>query len=153
MLNIRFANENDYDGGLKIVKQVHDQHVEYRPDFFKAIDIPMSKDEFLATIKNDNIIVGIKDNEIIGYIYFFVKENRASILVDRKFIFIDTIGILEDKQSKGYGKEFIKYLKEYAKNNSCEGIELNVNIKNEKALKFYLNSGFEEREKKMEIKI
>ena len=26
-------------------------------------------------------------------------------------------------------------------------------IKNEKALKFYLNSGFEEREKKMEIKI
>ena len=153
MLNIRLAKEEDYEELLKMIKQIHNQHVEYRPDIFKAADIPMTKEEYNKIINNDNIIIGLVDNEIIGYMYFLIRQNTCSILVDRKFMFLDSIVILDGKQANGYGKEFIEYLKKYAKDKQCDSIELNVNIKNKEAINFYLNNGFNERERRMEIKI
>ena len=120
MLEIRFAIKEDYEKNLELIKQIHNQHVGYNPDVFKDVEIPMSKEEFIKLISENNIIVGLVDNKIIGYTYFLVRQNSCSILVDRKFIFIDSIVILNEFQGRGYGKLFIEYLKKYAKENNCE---------------------------------
>lgn len=153
MLEIRFAIKEDYEKIINLIKQIHNKHVEYNPDVFKDIDVPMTKEEYIKLLNENSIIVGLIDNKIIGYTYFLVRQNRCDILVDRKFIFIDSIIISNENQGKGYGKVFVEYLKKYAKENNCDSIELNVNVKNKEAINFYLNNGFTERERRMEIKI
>lgn len=153
MLEIRFAIQEDYEKLIELIKQIHNQHVGYNPDVFKNVEIPMSKEEFINLLSENSIIVGLVDNKIIGYTYFLVRQNRCNILVDRKFIFIDSIVILNEFQGRGYGKLFIEYLKKYAKENNCDSLELNVNAKNKAAINFYLNNDFSERERRMEIKI
>lgn len=45
-LKIREANTGDYINICSLVTEVHNLHLNNRPDFFKNVDEPFSKEEF-----------------------------------------------------------------------------------------------------------
>ena len=149
---IRRANENEYEEFLKLCKQVHSQHVNYRGDIFKEVDVPISKEDYVDLIEN-NIFVQVVDREIIGYVTLFIKETKNSILCNRRFLYLDTIVIKDMYQRKGYGELLFDFVKQYAKENKCDSIELQVSKENEGALKFYKKNSCKIKEYKLEIKL
>ena len=45
-IRIRNATTNDYESVIKIISQVQDMHVEWRPDIYKYNDNLIAKEEF-----------------------------------------------------------------------------------------------------------
>lgn len=150
---IRFGKANEYEDILEMVKQIHTQHVNYRADIFKNIDIPMSKKEYLELINNNNIIVITKESKIIGCANILFRITKNPILCERKSLYIDSIIILKEFQNIGYGKKLLEFIKEYAKKELCDSIDLQVSIENTKAIEFYFANEFKEKEKKLELKL
>ena len=55
---------------------------------------------------------------------------------------VDNVIIDNSLQSKGLGKQFFDFIENWAKENSCETIELNTYVQNSKSHKFYFNLGY-----------
>ena len=55
---------------------------------------------------------------------------------------VDNVTIVNSLQSKGLGKQFFDFIENWAKENSCETIELNTYVQNSKSHKFYFNLGY-----------
>ena len=60
----------------------------------------------------------------------------------RDIIFVDSMAVDEKYRGKGIGHAFFDFLKELNVQKGYDGIELQVNAKNQAAYKFYSNYGF-----------
>jgi len=109
--------------------------------FIKLINTNISEEEFttfLSTMNNQHIIVVYeKNNDIIG---------SGTLLIEPKLTYgisylghIENILVHENHRNCGIGKNIVKYLIDYAKNNSCYRIDLACE---EKLIKFYQDVGF-----------
>ena len=71
--------------------------------------------------------------------------------VTRDIIFIDAMAVDENYRGKGIGHAFFDFLKELNVQKGYDGIELQVNAKNQAAYKFYSNYGFTNKSINMEL--
>jgi ribosomal protein S18 acetylase RimI-like enzyme len=149
----RYANIEDYEKVRIIATQTHDIHVNIRPDIFKKVNNSMPKDYFVKAVENSNLIVATLDSSIIGYLEFQIKENDNPNNIQRKILFIDSLGIEKSIRNKGLGKEFFKQIKVFAKENNCTRIELGVDYINTNAVGFYTSMGMNIRMLRMELPI
>ena len=149
----RYAKMEDYEKVSIIATQIHDIHVNVRPDIFKKVDNSMPKDYFVKAIENNNLIVATLDSTIIGYLEFQIKENTNPNNIQRRILFIDSLGIEKSIRNKGLGKEFFNKIKKFAKENNCIGIELGVDYTNTNAVGFYTSIGMNIRMLRMELPI
>ena len=60
----------------KLAKQVHELHVNWRPDLFLSVDEVISKENFEEMIKAEEIFIAKIQDEIAGYITFNIKEKN-----------------------------------------------------------------------------
>lgn len=138
MNEIRIATFKDIDNLLHLFKYGYSIHLKKRPDKF----IVKTDEEYIKTIKefiedeNLSIFIYCKDNEIIGYLAFEIIDKAT------KYIWVDELVISEDYQNKGYGKELLKKLEEYAKSIQCKRIEFGCWCFNRKAMAIYEHMGF-----------
>ena len=56
-INVRKATLNDYEDVLRIMSQVQDMHVEWRPDVYKPNKQLFSKEDFKAALSGDAFYV------------------------------------------------------------------------------------------------
>ena len=73
-IQIRNATINDYESVIKIISQVQDMHVEWRPDIYKYNDNLITKEEFEKLVENNT---------------FFVAENENKKLLEFLKLFLD----------------------------------------------------------------
>ena len=145
-MKVRFANKEDFDGISVIQTQVHKMHNEFRPDLYKNVNNALDKEYFFSMVEKSNVIVAEKENQIVGYCIFAFKEHKeTAISFGRKALFIEAIGVLENCKRNGIGKLMFSYIKDIAKENECDTIELGVNVKNEIAIEFYKSIGMKEK--------
>lgn len=71
--------------------------------------------------------------------------------VTRIIIFIDSMAVDEKYRKKGIGHAFFDFLKALRNKKGYDGIELQVNAKNEAAYKMYADYGFTNKSINMEI--
>lgn len=88
--------------------------------------------------KEYKTIIYKKNNMIIGYCKFHIKN----IMLCNKICIIEQLTINEEYKFRGIEKKIINQIKEYAKNCSCNSIEIKVNYENYDAVNFYSLSGF-----------
>ena len=124
----------------KIARQVHDIHVEWRPDIFVSVENPVEKERLEELIKNKEIYI-IKEENIIGYAIVNMKEKNSHGTQFRKYLCIEVLAIDETVRGKGYGTKLIEFLKELGRKELCTDIYLSVNEENEKAIKLYEKLG------------
>ncbi|MCI5055420.1 MAG: GNAT family N-acetyltransferase [Flavobacteriales bacterium] len=63
-------------------------------------------------------------------------------LYSGKQIEIDNVVVAKNQKSKGLGATLLENMKEWARNNHCETMELNAYVQNNRAHKFYFKDDF-----------
>ena len=125
-----------------LAKQVHELHVNWRPDLFLSVDEVIKKEELKEKIDNKEIFVAKVQNDIVGYIIFNIKEKNNPNMRYRKQLHIEAICVDEKNRGRGIGTELLKFVRIIAKKNNCTDMYLTVNEENINAIKIYEKFGF-----------
>ncbi|MBE5882638.1 MAG: GNAT family N-acetyltransferase [Lachnospiraceae bacterium] len=145
---IRRATLQDMEGINRLLRQVLMVHHNGRPDLFKT-DVKKYTDAELAQIIADDmtpIFVGVEDEapegEILGYAFcVFQQHINNNILTDVKTLYIDDLCVDENKRGKHIGQQLYEYVLDFAKEQQCYNVTLNVWSCNDAAMKFYEKCG------------
>ena len=73
-ITIELPKLDDFKEVNKLAKQVHELHVNWRPDLFLSVDEVISKEDFEKMIQAKEIFVAKIEDEIVGYITINIKE-------------------------------------------------------------------------------
>lgn len=126
----------------ELAKQVHEIHVNWRPDLFFSVDEVISKEAFEEMIQTNRIFVAKIENEIVGYVTFSIEEKNNPSMRYRKQLQIQAICVDEKYRGKGIGTELLNYVKDFGKENNCTDLYLTVNEENKDAINLYEKFGF-----------
>ena len=72
-MRIRNATTNDYESVIKIISQVQDMHVEWRPDIYKYNDNLIAKEEFEKIVENNTYFIFVLCNKKSIVFYYLLK--------------------------------------------------------------------------------
>ena len=139
---IEIPQIGDYEQVNNLAKQVHELHVNWRPDLFLNVDEVISRDSFKEMIQEKEIFIAKNQSKIVGYITFNIQEKTNPSMRYRKQINIDAICVNEENRGEGIGTLLLEYMKKYGKENNCTDMYLTVNEENENAIKVYEKFGF-----------
>ena len=139
---IEIPKIEDFKKVNKLAKQVHELHVNWRPDLFLNIDEVISKESFEEKINAKEIFVAKIQDDILGYITINITEKDNPSMRYRKQLQIEAICVDEKSRGKGIGTALLKFAKEFGKENNCTDLYLTVNKENENAIKIYEEFGF-----------
>ena len=148
---IRFAMAEDYVAIENIMKQVQWLHVEWRPDIYKPCEEVLSKEEFEEMVKESTLLVGEYAGEVVGLLAFVYRRGGSDKQVERKVLFIDAMVVDEAYRGMGIGHQLFDVVKVIAREQNCDGIELQVNARNIRAKEMYESYGFTEKSINMEL--
>lgn len=141
-ITVEIPRMDDLKKVNKLAKQVHEIHVNWRPDLFLSVDEVISKENFEEMIQAKEIVVAKLEDEIVGYMTFNIKEKNNPSMRYRNQIQIEAICVDEKSRGKGIGTVLLEYIKKYGKENNCTDMYLTVNEENENAIKVYEKFGF-----------
>ncbi len=141
-ITIEIPQIEDCNRVNELAKQVHELHVNWRPDLFLSVDEVISKENFEEMLQAKEIFIAKIQDEIVGYITFNIKEKNNPSMRYRKQLQIEAICVDEKTRGKGIGTQLLKYVKQYGKENDCTDIYLTVNEENASAIKMYEEFGF-----------
>lgn len=144
-MNIRRANNTDMDGLNKLLCQVLMVHHNGRPDLFKPGAKKYTDEEVMAIIADDSrpIFVAVDEaEEVIGYAFcIFQQHFNNNILTDVKTLYIDDLCVDESKRGMHVGMQLYDYVVDFAKEQGCYNLTLNVWSCNQSAMRFYEKCG------------
>ena len=151
---IRLAQIKDIPKIGDLLSQVDMVHHLGRPDIFK-IGRKYSDAELKNLLQDSNrpILVATDENDaVMGYCFcIFQQHTDNSVLTDIKTLYIDDLCVDENLRGKHIGKELYNAAVEFAKQNGCYNLTLNVWSCNESAMKFYESCGLIPQKIGMEI--
>ena len=141
-MTIAIPNINDLQEIDKIAVQVHEFHVNWRPDIFESTDTIISADELKQMIDNKEIIVAKKNNRVVGYVILYSSEGKKKGYRYRKQLEVAAMGIDKDYRNQKIGTQLLEYIKAYALENGYTDLRLTVNEENANAIHLYEKVGF-----------
>lgn len=141
-ITIEIPQIEDFSRVNELAKQVHELHVNWRPDLFLSVDEVISKEDFEKMVQDKEIFVARVEDEIVGYITINIKEKNNPSMRYRKQLQIEAICVDEKNRGKGIGTELLEYARKFGTENNCTDLYLTVNKENEKAIKIYEKFGF-----------
>ena len=148
---IRKAIKLDYESVIKIMSQVQDMHVKWRPDIYKPNENLIPEDEVERIIENGTFYVAEANDIVVGVLEIMFRHVESPSHVTRDVVFIDTMAIDENYRGMGIGHQMFDFLKAMKQEMGLDGIELQVNAKNRAAYEMYQKCGFTEKSINMEL--
>lgn len=144
-MKIRRAEKRDMQGIDNLLNQVLMVHHNGRPDLFKSNTRKYMDEELLAIIEDDGkpIFVAVDEQEnVLGYAFcIFQQHVNDNILTDIKTLYIDDLCVDESLRGQHIGKQIYEYVLEFAREQGCYNVTLNVWECNPGARKFYESCG------------
>ena len=141
------AEEKDIERMHELLTQVNLVHHKGRPDLFKCGR--KYTDEQLREILKDKkrpIFAAVDENDcLLGYAFcIFQQHLNDNILTDIKTLYIDDLCVDETKRGLHIGSTLYNAVLDFAREQGCYNVTLNVWSCNESAMKFYENCGLRE---------
>lgn len=153
---IRFAGEEDLDRVNELRKQVSELHAQGLPGVFKP-GFPDELRDFIHTIRSDpekNILVCERGGAICGFaVLHHVAKPESPFKYASETLDIDEFGVDEACRRQGIAAEMIGFIRDYAKEEGFDRVELNMWEFNRDALAFYEAVGFETYRRYLEMKL
>lgn len=144
-MKIRRAQEKDMKDLDRLLFQVNMVHHKGRPDLFKAGQRKYTDDQLLEIIQDDKRPVFVAENEegnVVGYAFcIFQQRLNDNILTDIKSLYIDDLCVDEACRGQHVGSTLYEYVKDFAREQGCYNLTLNVWALNEGARRFYEKCG------------
>ncbi|MDO4416001.1 MAG: GNAT family N-acetyltransferase [Erysipelotrichaceae bacterium] len=156
-MKIRRAEEKDIPRIDELLNQVLEIHAEIRPDIFISGTRKYTDDE-LKKILNDEktpVFAAVDENDVLkGYAFCVMEDTSGSNnLVPQKSLYIDDLCVDEKARGMHVGRILYDYVINYAKDEGCACVTLNVWEGNDSARAFYDKMGFTVRKTVMEKKL
>ena len=148
---IRNAKMDEYGIAESIMKQVQQMHIGWRPDIYKYSENVLPVEMYEQAVKEKTFFVAEYKGTVAGILLVAYQHIENPNLVTRDIIFIDSMAVDEKYRGKGIGHAFFDFLKELKKEKGYDGIELQVNAKNEAACKMYTDYGLTIQSINMEL--
>lgn len=139
-MNIRKAKLEDI--GMNLLDLYIDgfkYHYNSRPDVFLDKDERNLKDDLMNTINNSNILILEKDEKILGYVVYQIKEKNEKIM------WIDELVVDKNNRHMGNGKKLMKKIEKIAKEEDCKRVEFCCWSFNQNAMDMYKHMGYKEQ--------
>ena len=149
---VRLPRLQDYERVSKIMDQVQQLHVEWRPDVYKPASPLITMDMFEAILKDENWYVAEADGVVVGVLELMKRHVESPAHVMKDVLFISTMAVDEKYRGKGIGHLFFEKVKRLKQEKGYDTIELQVNAKNRLAYEMYRKYGFTEKSINMELK-
>ena len=144
-MTIRKAKNADLEGIKSLLLQVLTVHNNGRPDIFKGNCRKYTDEQILEIIGNDKtpvLIAADEDDSVMGYAFCVFQQHIGSnILTDIKTLYIDDLCVDENIRGKHIGSALYNAVLDFARENGCYNVTLNVWSCNESAMKFYERMG------------
>ena len=145
-MKIRDALESDLRSIAELLLIVHQLHVNAHPETYREISHEIAMD-FLATRmaeRNAYLRVAEVDSELHGYCSAAIRSSPSiPLLQPREFIYVNEVVVRPESRMGGVGRALIADLKELARQDGIEEIELDVGHFNSGANAFFKSQGFE----------
>lgn len=154
-INIRRALPDDMEGINSLLYQVLTVHHNGRPDLFKANVKKYTDEQLLEIIRDDSkpiFVAEDEDGNVAGYAFcVFQNHEDSNVLTDIRTIYIDDLCVDEALRGQHIGKSLYEYVLDFARENGCYNVTLNVWSCNEAAMRFYEKCGLKPQKVGMEI--
>ena len=155
-LEIRFAKQEDLEQVNVLRKQVNDLHVKGKPEVFKPGFAKEISDYVYEIFRDPNKKIVVCEND--GTICAFAVLNHIVLpenpyMLERDYLDIDEFCVDEAFRRKGIGKQMIAFIRDYARSEGFNRVELNMWEFNRDALAFYEDAGFTTYRRYMEMKL
>ncbi len=140
-------------GMLALLKQVGGVHRGIRPDIFRAGAQKYDAGELEAILADPSlpIFVAAEGDFVAGYCFCQLKEYRdSSVMTDRRELYIDDLCVDENRRGQKIASRLYEFVLDYAREQSCRFVTLNVWSGNDGAMAFYERMGLRPRSITME---
>ena len=141
---IRKAKVSDIPRILDLLSQVNDVHAEGRPDFFIKGKRKYAEADLIVIISDDvtPVFVCEEDDDVKGYAFCVIQDlSKCNNLHPDKSLYIDDICVDEKYRRHGVGRKLYDFVIQYAKEEGCFNVTLNVWERNPDAKAFYKSMG------------
>lgn len=144
-MTIRKAKTADLEGIKSLLLQVLTVHHNGRPDIFKGNCRKYTDEQILKIIADDNtpvLVAADEDDSVMGYAFcIFLQHTDSNILTDIKTLYIDDLCVDENIRGRHIGSSLYNAVLDFARENGCYNVTLNVWSCNKSAMKFYEKMG------------
>ena len=151
---VRIAKLTDIPTISELYREQFKEMSKLIPDFIKE---GAQSIEFLEkTISNEDsdILVCENDNKIIGFVLLQAKiRPDFDFMLPGKFCYIMDIIVTEIHRNKGFGTALMNSAKDWAKEQGCSFINLDVLVNNSGAVKLYEKLDFIPKAQEMYCKL
>lgn len=138
---IRRAKPEDVERIDDLLSQVLEVHHQARSDLFKGNTRKYTDEELQEIIADDTRPIFVYVNEeglVAGYAFcIFQQHLHSNILTDIKTLYIDDLCVDGNCRHQRIGHKLYAHVCDYARQEGCYNVTLNVWADNESALKFY----------------
>lgn len=150
-IQIRKAAASDYPGVSLLMDELHQMHVQARPDVYRALQPRMEKQEFVALLETDKRYLYVAESVSTGYgSAQLTLIQGVELLLDRKMLYINELVVGSDGRGQGTGKKLMHALIELGRELQADSVELTVSTFNTGAQAFYEQMGLAVRSSRME---
>ena len=155
----RAPQEADLAGVEKLLMQIQQLHVDMRPDIYQPMSQMLTQELWRETVERNCALVACvcesgeskQSEQIVGYAEWMIREYQSPTHVRRKVLFVDTMVVDKDWHRKGIGGQLFDRIRQLAAELGVDGIELQVNARNQNAKQMYEHYGFTEKSINMEL--
>lgn len=135
---IRKATIDDMSAIAELYREQFKEMSKLIPDFIKEGDQSIEFLEKIISNDDSDILVYENDSKVIGFVLLQAKiRPDFEFLLPGKFCYIMDIIVTETQRNKGFGTALMNAAKEWAKEQGCSFINLDVLSNNPKAIALY----------------
>ena len=154
-MKVRRAQEKDMERIDALLMQVERIHHEGRPDLFRVGRKKYTDEELRELIHDDSrpiLVAADEKDAVMGYAFcIFQQYQNHNIMTDIKTLYIDDLCVDETIRGRHIGRTLYDSVLEFARQNGCYNVTLNVWSCNESAMKFYEACGLKPQNVGMEV--
>ncbi len=150
-IQIRTASIHDFPAVDAIMRQVQQLHIDWRPDIYRQSATVLPIEVYEQAVRDQTFFVAEYEGRVAGILFIMYRHVESATQVTRDVIYVDSMAVDQPYRQKGIGHAFFDFLKELKAQKGLDGIELQVNARNEAACKMYTNYGFTNKSINMEL--
>ena len=138
---IELANDKDRAAVNRLARQIHQLHINWRPDIYRMPDELFPEERFAELIAKRELYVAKVGGTVVGYAMVTIRDQDLPELMKRKVFHIQQFCVDEEFRNHGIGTQMMEELRVLARAFGCTDLQLNVYPENDAAVSFYQKCG------------
>jgi XTP/dITP diphosphohydrolase len=144
-ITVRPATPDDFEAVKALFREGDDHHRALGADGIRQDHVDYERKDFDRTLAEASVVVFIAEDkgDVAGFLRARKMETpNTRVHAATKIALVDEVVVAVKSRSQGVGKALVDEVKQWARAQECDGVELNVYASNEAAVAFYLREGF-----------